>query len=101
MVSYLQMMIGCAATGRAEKVLFVPHGEGNNGKTTLLEAFRAALGEHEYAGQIQVESLMIREREALSNNAVNADIADLLGCRFVSSSEVERGQRLSLSRVKY
>jgi putative DNA primase/helicase len=31
---------------------------------------------------------------------VNSDLADLRGCRFVSSSEVEQGQRLSLSRVK-
>lgn len=37
----------------------------------------------------------------MSNNAVNTDVADLQGCRFVSSSEVEQGQRLSLSRVKY
>jgi putative DNA primase/helicase len=44
---------------------------------------------------------MIRPKEALSNNAVNTDLADLQGCRFVSSSEVEQGQRLSLSRVKY
>jgi putative DNA primase/helicase len=44
---------------------------------------------------------MIRPKEALSSNAVNTDLADLQGCRFVSSSEVEHGQRLSLSRVKY
>lgn len=43
---------------------------------------------------------MIRASEALSSNAVNTDLADLQGCRFVSSSEVEHGQRLSLSRVK-
>jgi putative DNA primase/helicase len=44
---------------------------------------------------------MIRPKEALSSNAVNTDLADLQGCRFVSSSEVEQGQRLSLGRVKY
>jgi putative DNA primase/helicase len=44
---------------------------------------------------------MIRPKEALSSNAVNTDLADLQGCRFVSSSEVEQGARLSLSRVKY
>jgi P4 family phage/plasmid primase-like protien len=101
MVSYLQKAFGCAATGKPEKLLFVLYGEGNNGKTTLLEVIRDALGDKEYAGQVQVESLMIRPKEALSNNAVNTDLADLQGCRFVSSSEVEQGQRLSLSRVKY
>jgi P4 family phage/plasmid primase-like protien len=101
LVSYLQRVFGCAATGRPEKVLFVFHGEGNNGKTTLLEIIRDALGDQEYAGQVQVDSLMIRPKEAMANNAVNTDLADLQGCRFVSSSEVEQGQRLSLSRVKY
>jgi P4 family phage/plasmid primase-like protien len=101
LVSYLQKVLGCAATGRPEKLLFVLHGEGNNGKTTLLEIVRDALGDKEYAGQVQVDSLMVRPKEALSSNAINADLADLQGCRFVSSSEVEQGQRLSLSRVKY
>lgn len=101
MVSYLQKAFGCAATGKPEKLLFVLYGEGNNGKTTLLEIIRDALGDKEYAGQVQVDSLMVRPKEALSNNAVNTDLADLQGCRFVSSSEVEQGQRLSLSRVKY
>jgi putative DNA primase/helicase len=101
LVAYLQRVFGCAATGVPEKLLFVLYGEGNNGKTTLLEIIRDALGDKEYAGQVQVDSLMIRPKEALSNNAVNTDLADLQGCRFVSSSEVEQGQRLSLSRVKY
>ncbi len=101
LVLYLQKVFGCAATGKPGKLLFVFYGEGNNGKTTLLEIIRDALGDKEYAGQVQVDSLMIRPKEAFSNNAVNTDLADLQGCRFVSSSEVEQGQRLSLSRVKY
>lgn len=101
LVSYLQRVFGCAGTGKPEKLLFVLYGEGNNGKTTLLEVIRDALGDKEYAGQVQVDSLMIRPKEAISNNAVNTDLADLQGCRFVSSSEAEQGQRLSLSRVKY
>ncbi|HTU48834.1 MAG TPA: phage/plasmid primase, P4 family [Bryobacteraceae bacterium] len=101
LVSYLQKVFGCAATGKPEKLLFVFHGGGSNGKTTLLEVIRDGLGDREYAGQIQVDSLMLRANEALSSNAVNTDVADLQGCRFVSSSEVEQGHRLSLSRVKY
>jgi putative DNA primase/helicase len=100
-VAYLQKALGCAATGKPEKLLFVLFGDGNNGKTTLLEIVRDVLGDKEYAGQVQVDSLMVRPKEALSNNAANTDLADLQGCRFVSSSEVEQGQKLSLSRVKY
>lgn len=101
LVGYLQKIFGCAAPGKPEKSLFLLYGEGNNGKTALLEIIRDALGDKQYAGQVQVDSLMIRPKEALSSNAVNTDLADLQGCRFVSSSEVEQGQRLSLSRVKY
>ena len=32
LVSYLQRVFGCAATGKPEKILFVLYGEGNNGK---------------------------------------------------------------------
>ncbi len=35
------------------------------------------------------------------NNAVNSDLADLHGARFVYTSEVDKDQRLSLGRVKY
>jgi putative DNA primase/helicase len=44
---------------------------------------------------------MMRPQEAMSSNAINTDLSDLQGRRFVSSSEVGQGQRLSLSRVKY
>ena len=44
LVLYLQKVFGCAATGNPEKVLFVLYGEGNNGKTTLVEIIRDALG---------------------------------------------------------
>jgi putative DNA primase/helicase len=101
LVRYLQQAFGCAATGKPEKVLFVFYGDGNNGKTTLVEIIRAALGDREYAGEVNIDSLMVRPKEAASSNAINSDLADLRGCRFVSSSEVEEGQRLSLSRVKY
>jgi phage/plasmid-associated DNA primase len=50
MACYLQKAFGYAATGKPEKLLFVLYGEGNNGKTTLLEVIRDALGDKEYAG---------------------------------------------------
>ena len=100
-VTYLQKVFGCAATGNPEKALFVFYGKGDTGKTTLLEIIRDVLVDQEYAGQVQIDSLMARAKEALSSNAINTDIADLVGCRFVSSSEPEFGQRLSLNRVKY
>jgi putative DNA primase/helicase len=101
-VRYLQRLFGCCATGKPEKLLCIFYGErGNNGKTTLLTTIAKALGNREYATQINIDSLMVDPRGAGSNNAVNADLADLLGARFAFTSEVDRAQRLSLGRVKY
>jgi P4 family phage/plasmid primase-like protien len=101
LVAYLQKLLGCAATGVPEKILVIFYGAGNNGKTTLIEIIRAALGESEYAGEIQIDTLMAKPRETAASNAANADMADLKGLRFVSSSEAEQGHRLSLGKVKY
>jgi putative DNA primase/helicase len=102
LVQYIQRLFGCAATGKAEKVLAVFYGQmGNNGKTTLLTTISKALGDREYATQINIDSLMVDPKGVGNSNAVNADLADLQGARFVFTSEVDKGQRLSLGRVKY
>jgi putative DNA primase/helicase len=102
LVAYLQRLFGCAATGKPEKLLVVFYGaSGNNGKTTLLTTISKALGNKEYATQLNIDSLMVDPKGGGTSNAVNSDLSDLQGKRFVFSSEVERGQRLALSRVKY
>jgi len=102
LVQYLQRLFGCAATGKAEKVLVIFYGgRGNNGKTTLLTTISRALGDREYGTQINIDSLMADPRGIGGNNAVSSDLADLQGARFVFTSEVDKGQRLSLGRVKY
>lgn len=101
LIGCLQRLFGCGATGRFEKTLAVLFGVGNNGKTTLLEVIRTALGGNEYAGEIQINTLMMGNAESSGSNAMGADIADLKGCRLVTSSEPEEGHRLSVNRVKY
>jgi putative DNA primase/helicase len=102
LVPYLQRLFGCAASGKPEKLLVVCYGaSGDNGKTTLLTTMSKALGEKEYSTQVNIESLMVDPKGGGISNAVNSDLSDLQGCRYVFSSEVERGQRLALSRVKY
>jgi phage/plasmid-associated DNA primase len=98
-VKHLQSAFGCAATGKPEKRLFVVNGTGNNSKTTTFECIRAALGP--YAGTIQVETLLAHAKDVVGSNAVNADIADLKGLRFVTASEPPQGARLNLARVNY
>jgi putative DNA primase/helicase len=99
LIECLQRLFGCCATGVFEKVLVVMFGAGNNGKTTLMEVIRAALGGDQYAGEMQIGSLMVSNR--VSDNAVSADIADLKGRRLITSSEPEEGHHLSVARVKY
>jgi len=97
-VDYLQRAVGCSATGISGKHLFVCHGPRDTGKTTFQETIREVLGPGQYSGLIQIDTLMMRSDSDLT---AKADIADLQGLRFVSTSEVEKGRRLAVARVKY
>jgi putative DNA primase/helicase len=98
LVEYARRFFGYALTGLViEKVCFCFFGVGNNGKTTLLELFRFILGP--YAAQVMIDSLMTRR--AQETNASLADLADLRGARFVTTSETEEGQRLAEGKLKY
>jgi putative DNA primase/helicase len=95
LAEYLQRAIGYSLTGDVtEKAMFFLYGDGNNGKTTFLEAIRAVLGE--YAGQVPIESLMSKQ----SGDGIPNDIACLQGLRFVTSSEAEQGRKLAEAKVK-
>jgi putative DNA primase/helicase len=94
-IAYLQRALGYSLTGvTSEKAVFIPFGDGNNGKSTLLTVFRQLSGE--YATLLQVDTLMTRRE---SNNT-QADLADLCGTRFVQTSEAEEGQRLAQGKFK-
>lgn len=95
LVSFLQRAIGYTLTGdTAEQVIFILHGKGANGKSTLLETLRAMLGE-DYTVQIRAESLMVKQGDSIPN-----DIARLKGARLVNARETEEGKRLAESLVK-
>ncbi|MDA2937164.1 phage/plasmid primase, P4 family [Acidobacteria bacterium AH-259-A15] len=98
LVEYLQKVFGYASTGDvSEKKVFCFFGSGDNGKTTLLEAIRHVLAE--YSHQLLIDSLMARTGR--ETNASLADLADLRGARFVTTSEGESGQRLAEAKLKY
>jgi putative DNA primase/helicase len=93
---YIQRAFGYSLTGvTIEKAVFVLHGPGNSGKTTLLTTFRELVGE--YAVVIQADTLMSRAHDT---NNTQADLCDLRGARFVHTSECEADQRLSQARLK-
>jgi putative DNA primase/helicase len=96
LVNYLQRCFGYSLSGSTkEKIIFFIFGPGGTGKTTMLTAFREALGE-DYAGLIQISTLLANRE----NNATNSDMADLSGARFVMSSEPDPGAKLSPSKLK-
>lgn len=95
MAEYLQRALGYSLTGcTIEKAVFVPFGEGDNGKSTMLTTFRQVIDE--YSVLLQADTLMVRQE---SNNS-QADLADLRGARFVQTSETEEGQRLAQGKLK-
>jgi putative DNA primase/helicase len=93
---WIQKAVGYSITGSTkEKVVFMLLGKTDTGKTTFL----TALGETfaDYAKRIQIETLMWSKHE---DNNTNADLAELRGARFVTTSETEEGQRLREAKLK-
>ena len=86
-----------AVRGFFRKVVFLIVGAGNNGKTTLLEIIRFILAE--YSAQVLIDTLM--SHNSRESSASMADLADLRGARFVTTSEAEEGQRLAVGKLKY
>jgi len=95
LVTFIQRYFGMALTGdTSEKLAPFFYGEGDNGKSTLIEAFAELLGD--YAKAMPVETIMAKE----NNGGVPNDVAMLKGARFVFTVEVEQGKRLNESRLK-
>lgn len=92
---FLQRVAGYALTGdTSEEKLFFVYGPAGSGKSTFVEALRAALGE--YAAQADFETFLKRSYVG----GVRNDIARLAGARMVASIEVERGRTLAEALVK-
>jgi putative DNA primase/helicase len=94
LIAFVQRALGYALTGDTrEQVLFILHGSGANGKSTLLEAVGGVMGD--YALVTMVDTLMVRYGSTVPN-----DVARLRGARLVVAVEPEEGQRLAEGRVK-
>ncbi|HET8629499.1 MAG TPA: phage/plasmid primase, P4 family [Thermomicrobiales bacterium] len=95
LIGWLRRCVGYSATGdTSEQVLFMPFGDGANGKGTLFRALRYVLGD--YAHTMRFAAL---EHDERGNGATN-DIADLVGRRFVMASETTDGRRFNEARIK-
>jgi putative DNA primase/helicase len=95
LIAYLQRIVGYTLTGdRREERLFFLHGTTNSGKSTLLEAMKAMLGD--YALTADFETFLKRRGDTGARN----DIARLAGARLVISLEVEEGKQLAEGVIK-
>lgn len=94
LIGYIQRALGysiCADV--SAQSLFLCFGTGRNGKNTVLDTVRALL--KDYATVASPRVLL-----SAGQNDHPAVIADLLGARFVPTSEVDEGERLAESLVK-
>jgi putative DNA primase/helicase len=94
LIAYVQRALGYSLTGNAgEHCLFLCYGTGRNGKNTILDTAHAILGDYATVSDPRIfRASNMRDHPA--------GLADLMGRRFVPTSEIEEGERLAESLVK-
>jgi len=94
LIAFMQRAIGYTLTGDIrEQMIFILHGNGANGKSTLLDTIGALMSD--YGQQTPADTLMMKRDRGIPN-----DIARMRGARFISAVETEEGRRLSEVLVK-
>jgi putative DNA primase/helicase len=94
LVSFLKRVMGYALTGSTQAhALFFMHGNGANGKTTLVNAITGCLGEYHRTAPIETFTASTQERHP-------TDLAGLRGARLVTAVETEEGRRWAESKIK-
>ncbi len=91
---YLARVCGYTATGvTSEHCMHVLHGNGSNGKSTMVSMLGYVLGD--YFSSTDASTFLAQRSDAPRN-----DLAALVGARMVSASETEVGRNLSEATVK-
>jgi putative DNA primase/helicase len=94
-ISFVQRAIGYSLSGYvSEQCFFLLVGKGSNGKSTFLSTLQNVFGD--YAATTPAQTLMV---DRYGNQQTN-DLAKLVGIRFVTATETEKGQRLAESKIK-
>lgn len=96
MRAFLQRAAGYSATGHTTEHRFLmPYSDGRSGKSTFAGILFAVFGMGEYAVHLRPEALAMTKFEQIP-----ADIARLVGARYVLTGELEEGMRLNESLMK-
>lgn len=96
-IHFVQKAVGYSLTGsNSEQVMFIPYGNGRNGKSVFLNVFKYTAGS--YAKTMNAETIMQKRNN--SSQGPSSDIARLESARLVISSEANEGDRLDESLIK-
>jgi len=94
LIKFLQTAVGWSLSGDiSEQSMFILYGTGANGKTTFLNTIMHLLGD--YSTATPTETFLKKNGDSYSN-----DVARLRGTRFVTTTEVEQGRKLSEPLIK-
>ena len=94
LVTFVQRAVGYSLTGDiSEHALFLLHGKGRNGKSTLTEAIQWLLGEYAVAG---APNLLVAQR----SEKHPTELVDLFGRRMVVCQETGEEHRFDEAKVK-
>lgn len=96
LAGYLQRAVGYSLTGdtSAKGMFFCYGAQGDNGKTTLLEAILYAVGD--YGKVIPPQTIM----EGISGTGAQPELVKLPGARFVITKEPDEGETFKMGLVK-
>ena len=96
LVRYAQKALGYSITGSVrEQCMFFAHGQGQNGKSTLLDALRHTLGPG-YVTKAAPDLLMTTRYD----RPHPSEVADLRGARIAVSQEVSGGKTFDAQKLK-
>jgi putative DNA primase/helicase len=99
MVDFFHRSIGYTAMGRpTEDILFIPFGNGANGKSTVLGTIRRAFGA--YARAAEASSFVSDSKSGASAGGAREDLLRLKGARFVFVNEPDENSELREGAVK-
>lgn len=99
MVAFFQRLVGYAAMGQPNQdVMVIPHGNGSNGKSTVLGTIRSAFGG--YAKAAEAGTFVSDAKGGGNAGAAREDLVRLKGARFVYVNEPDENSELREGSVK-
>ena len=93
--AYLQSVAGYTLTGQIDnEKLFLMLGPGATGKSTLIEAMMATLGD--YAVKASFDTFLVQRNPG----GPRPDLIAMIGARMVAATEPDQGRALAMAQIK-